>query len=83
MMDQRQRDALDAHITGNYGEDQFRGIADPSGLVVKDLVTLLVTSEGPVETYAVVLDPGDGEPVRTLYGVYLDHERKALILERE
>ena len=23
MMDQRQKEALDRHITGNYGEDQF------------------------------------------------------------
>lgn len=24
-MDRRQREALDRHITGNYGEDQFKG----------------------------------------------------------
>lgn len=27
-MDRQQREALDRHITGNYGEDQFRGQAD-------------------------------------------------------
>ena len=25
-MEQRMKDALDRYITGNYGEDQFRGI---------------------------------------------------------
>jgi hypothetical protein len=28
MMDQRMRNDLDRHITGNYGEDQFRGMED-------------------------------------------------------
>lgn len=27
-MNQRERDALDRHITGNYGEDQFKGEPD-------------------------------------------------------
>jgi hypothetical protein len=28
MMDRHQREALDRHITGNYGEDQFKGLGD-------------------------------------------------------
>lgn len=27
-MDRRERDALDRHITGNYGEDQFAGLEE-------------------------------------------------------
>ena len=27
-LDRREREALDRHITGNYGEDQFRGAED-------------------------------------------------------
>jgi len=52
-------------------------------LTVKDLVTLLIDSKGPVEKFAVVLDPGDGEPIVPLRGARFDHEHKALILEKE
>lgn len=34
-MERREREALDRHITGNYGEDQFKGEAEAEALAEK------------------------------------------------
>ena len=34
-MNHREREALDRHITGNYGEDQFKGCTDQQWVYVQ------------------------------------------------
>jgi len=36
VMDARMRESLDDHITGHYGEDQFKGAEEPSFSIVDD-----------------------------------------------
>ena len=45
---------------------------------VKDLVTLLIDSEGPVEQYPVLVD--DHPFLYSVTKVTIDHERRALIV---
>lgn len=42
MMTQRDRDALDRHITGNYGEDQFKENADDELDELEEMMDALV-----------------------------------------
>lgn len=53
---------------------------------VKDLVTALVTDSewlNPLERYVVLVDLKNGDPPVQVDSVYIDHERKALILEKD
>lgn len=66
MMDRRQRDALDRHITGNYGEDQFMFSGDEESTMTEvDLrcpVCLELTGETWGGTGVKVLVHDDIDP---------------------
>lgn len=51
MMNQRERDDLDNYITGHYGEDQFRGMAEPNDDLARELKDAwqeVVDTHGPI-----------------------------------
>lgn len=69
-MDARQRESLDNHITGHYGEDQFGG---SEGVYIRDASLTAEPSVAPWHLAAADDDPGE-EPTRcsTALGVYVE-----------